>query len=288
MLKSTVKALLRLLPYTRTGDFLYTLTFFLYAHRRWPRRDSGLLNDYLFFLRNSPEMADALRQITSDKVYAKLFIDQIAGRKVTPETYAVFDSVDRIDRRALPDRCILKAAHASGCVVFLDGAEADLTEADREQLRRGLACDVYRAHREINYKYLRKRIICEELLDTAEHIKDYKFFYYKGSLKFVQVDTERHRDHKQSFYDSDWNNIHVTYNNNPAGELEPPPDALSEMDLIGQLIAQYFESVRIDYYLKDGEPFVGEITHCHNQGLGSFANIEEEKLISRIYFGTAD
>lgn len=70
----------------------------------------------------------------------------------------MFDSVDRIDRRALPDRCILKAAHASGCFVSLNGAQAELTRADRGQLKRGLAYDAFRSHREINRKYLRKRI----------------------------------------------------------------------------------------------------------------------------------
>lgn len=229
----------------------------------------------------------ARRRITLAKVHAKLFIDQIAGRKVTPETHAAFDSVDRIDRRALPDRCILKAAHASGCVVFLDGPEAELTAADRQRLKSGLAYDVYRAHREINYKHLRKRIICEELLDAVEEIKDYEFFYYKGSLRFIQVVTDRHGEYKLNLYDSDWNDLYVTYNDRLTGKGVSAPDVLPEMDRIGERIAQHFESVRIDYYLKDGEPFVGEITHCHNQGLGRFGNIEQERLISRIYFGAA-
>ena len=90
----------------------------------------------MFFLKNSNDMADALRQITSDKVYAKFFIDQVVGRKVTPETYAVFTSVEDIRRSKLPDRCVLKPAHGSGSIVFLEDPDAEISEADYEKLRR--------------------------------------------------------------------------------------------------------------------------------------------------------
>lgn len=276
---------LRLLPYGRWGDFLYTLAYFVYAQRRLPRRNSGLFNDYMFFLRNSAEMADALRQITSDKVYAKLFIDQIVGRRVTPETYAVFDSVEQIRRGELPERCVLKPAHGTGGVVFLEHGDAEISPAEYDGLRRALASDLYRENREVNYKHLRRRIICEQLMAGAAEVKDYKLFYREGRLKFIQVDSGRHDDHRQNFYDSAWNRIEVVYNNNPTGEWEPVPPTFGEMSAIAEKLAQHFTSARIDFYLGDGAVFVGEITHCHNNANGIFATIEQERAISRVFFG---
>jgi len=281
---AAMKYLLGFLPRTRMFDFLHTLVFFVYAHKRIPRRNSGLFNDYMFYLKNSSDMSDALRQITSDKVYAKMFIDQIVGKKVTPETYAVFTSVDEISRSELPDRCVLKPAHATGAIVFLEGPDSEISGADREKLRNALKFDIYKEFREISYKNIRKRIICEELVDYAAIIKDYKLFFFKGALKFIQVNSGRHDILDFNFYDANWNRIDVTYNNCPTGEWEVIPDNIVAMREIAGKIAQHFESARIDLYLKSDRVYVGEITHCHNQANGVFGSIEQERIISRIFF----
>lgn len=287
-IKSIGKYLLGFLPRARPFDFLHSLIFFIYAQRRLPRRGSGLFNDYLFFLKTGPEMTDALRQITSDKVYAKFFIDQIVGRKVTPETYAVFDSVDDIRRSDLPDRCVLKPAHACGVVLFLEDAGAELSEADRECLRRALDLDFYREFREANYRNLRKRVICEQLIECRETIKDYKLLCYKGVVKLVIICHHWHSRHKirrQNFYDSQWDPIPVIQNGHPHGEWEPVPRDFSSMREIAEKIAQHFELVRVDLYRRGDKIYVGELTHCHNQAHGRFETIEQEKAFSRILFG---
>lgn len=285
MTKRAVRGALRLLPRTRWGDFLHTLIFFLYAHRRLPRRRSGLFNDYMFFLKNSPDMADPLRQITSDKVYAKYFIDQIAGRKVTPETYAVFRSVDEIRASTLPGRCVLKPSHSSGVVVFLEEPGQRPTEDDLAQLGAALEHDLYVERREINYRHLRKRIICEELLQDRRTVKDYKLLCYRGRLRFVQVDWDRHGLRKQNFYDRDWGKIQISFDHHPTGEWEPMPAPFPEMREIAEKIAAHFESVRVDLYVVGDRVYVGEITHCQNQANGVFGSFEEERRVSSLYFG---
>ena len=50
-IRSAVKAALRWLPRTRFFDQAHDFVFFVYAHRRLPWRDSGLFNDYLYFLK---------------------------------------------------------------------------------------------------------------------------------------------------------------------------------------------------------------------------------------------
>jgi hypothetical protein len=281
---AALKYLLRFLPRTRMFDFLHTLIYFIYAQKRIPRRNSELFNDYMFYLKNSSDMADALRQITSDKVYAKLFIDQIVGAKVTPETYAVFTSIEDIKRSELPAQCVLKAVHASGTVVFLEDADTQIVESDYQSLKRALAFDLYRETREINYKNLRKRIICEELIGISLNIKDYKMFCYKGIFKFIEVDSDRHSNIKRNFYDSEWNKIEVIFNNSPVGEWEPTPENFTIMREIAKKIARHFDSVRVDLYLKGDVVYVGEITHCHHQAHGIFQTIEQEREISRIFF----
>lgn len=110
-------------------------------------------------------------------------------------------------------------------------------------------------------------------------------FCYRGAVRFTQVDSDRHGLHRQNFYDRDWNRIEVTYNNNPTGEWEEPPGCYERMRGLAERIARHFEWVRVDLYLRGDEILVGETTHCHNQANGVFGSLEEERLVSRIFFG---
>lgn len=288
-LRTAGRRLLRRLPRTPAFDRLHALIHFLYAHRRIPRRSSGLFNDHLFFLKTGPELRDPLRRITSDKVYAKHFIDGIVGRKATPETHAVFESVETISRRALPARCVLKPAHGVHYIVILDGADTELSDADRDRLRRGLASDPYLEDREVNYQGLRKRLICEELVARGDIIKDYKLFCYLGQVRVVYICHRIRAEDApmaQNFYDNEWNRLEIVHNHRPIGEWEEEPAQFPEMRAMAEAIAQHFAGlVRVDMYLEDGKIYIGELTHCHNQANAVFGSLEEERLISRVLFG---
>ena len=233
-------------------------------------------------------MLDPLLQITSDKVYAKYFIDGVVGRKVTPETVAVFDSVDAISRRDLPPSCVLKPSHGAHYVVILPDAETDLSETDRTTLRRALASDPYRENREVNYRNLRRRIICEELVARGRIIKDYKLFCYRGRLRIVYI---CHRIRAadapmaQNFYDSVWNRLDFVHNFRPFGEWEEKPANFAEMREIAETLAKHFELLRVDMYNENGRLYVGELTHCHNQANAEFGSLEQEREFSRVLFG---
>lgn len=282
------RALLRRLPRGRPFDFLHALAYFTYAHRRLPRRDSGLLNDYLFFMKTGAALTDPLREITTDKVHAKHFIDGFAGRRVTPETYAVFDSLEEIRRRDLPDRCVLKPAHAMNQIaVFLDGPDVPISEADRATLRRGLALDGYRQSREANYRHLKPRILCEELIGDRESRIEYKLFCYRGAAKlfFTACNAPEPGIRILDFYDMQGNMLDVVMNDRRRGEPRPLPARFPEMRDVAERIAAHFEFVRVDFYLTDERIYVGELTHCHNSANGRFRTLEEEREVSRLLFG---
>lgn len=282
------RTILAHLPRNRPYDFLHALMYFVYAHGRLPRRSSGLLNDYLFFMKTGGALADPLRQITTDKIYAKYFIDGLAGRKVTPETYAVFDSVEEIRPGDLPYRCVLKPAHAMNqLTVYLDGSDARMSEADYATLRRGLALDGYRQSREANYRHLKPRILCEELIGDRESRIEYKLLCYRGAVKlfFTAHDGPEPGIRCLNFYDRRGNMLDVVMNGRRRSEPRPLPGRFAEMCEVAERIAAHFEFVRVDFYLTDKRIYVGELTHCHNAANGRFRTLEEEREVSRILFG---
>ena len=66
--------------------------------------------------------------------------------------------------------------------------------------------DYYSLGREWCYKYSRKAIICEELLEdeNGQIPADYKFFCFNGKVKYIQVDFDRFTNHSRAFYTVDW------------------------------------------------------------------------------------
>lgn len=281
--RTASRKLLSYFPKTPRGDFLRSVTYFYVAHRRIPSKTSRLYNDYLFFLKNSPEIDDALRQITSDKIYMKAFISSLVGSEYTTETLAVVDSPDDFEEKSLPSSCVIKPAHLSGIVVYYDKSNGGISEESFYKLRQSFSRNLYSERRERNYRNLRPRLMCEEVLLGPSEIKDYKVFCFNGKPRIIQVDSDRHSCHRRVLYDTRWQPISITYNK-PLGDLEPPPRQLEEMLGISQRIAQNFSSVRVDCFITPERIVVGELTHCPEQGHGRFGSVKEERIFSEIYF----
>ena len=280
-----LRRLLDRLPHGEVADRLYLLIIFVYAHRRMPRRNSGLFNDYLFFLKSSPAIMDICRQITSDKILVKRFIDSRVGEGHTIATKTIFHSVDEIILSDLERPCVIKPAHASGNVVFVDSEKQHLRFSEKEILENALKSSPYQSAREANYRYLRPRLICEPMLRDGKHTKDYKFFCYNGQPRIVQVDSHRQTAHRRNLYRADWSPLNIRYNF-PVGEWEAAPERLSEMLKLAKNLSSSFEFVRVDFFVEDDSFYIGELTHCPESAHGRFGDIESEQIFSDILFSS--
>ena len=82
LVKATVWRFLNFLPDLPAVDRIEALLSFWVAHRRLPRRGSGLFNDRLFFFKTDPKWTeDPLRVFVSDKELAKIFIRGVLGKE---------------------------------------------------------------------------------------------------------------------------------------------------------------------------------------------------------------
>jgi hypothetical protein len=281
-MKRIFRALLNGLPRNRLGDRIHHLAYFFVAHRRLPRRSSGLFNDYLFFLKASGGLEDVLRQFTSDKALAKLWIESRLGEGFTPRTLAILEPSE-VTATNVPGNCVAKPTHLCGTVAFLS---SEPVNTDLEALRASGHRNLYEVSREANYKNLRPRVIFEEMVDLPTNMVDYKLFCFDGEPRIIQVDVARHSKHRRSLYTAGWDRIDITYSK-PKGPSIEPPACLEKMLKVARELAGDFESVRVDLYVADDRIFVGELTHCPEQAHGRFGSIEEERLFSQIYFSEA-
>ncbi|UOK72807.1 ATP-grasp fold amidoligase family protein [Ancylobacter polymorphus] len=275
------------LPYSPLGDRLFCFLMFVYAHRRLPRKKSRLFNDYLYQLKTSQEILDVLRQMTSDKVLVKSYVREKCGDGLTLKTLGVFGSVLELEGNILPKPCVVKPAHGSGSVVFLNEGRCTLTDRERDSLRAALRTSPYESARERNYAFLRRRLICEPMLPSGIKTKDYKFFCFQGQPRLVQVDSDRQHQHKRNIYTSEWEPVSLTYNF-PIGPWEEAPSQLAQMLNTARQLSEPFEFVRVDFFIDEDRYYVGELTHCPESGHGRFADKNSEKKFSELLFGNGN
>lgn len=292
--RGIIRRVLAGLPKCRASDWLWCIANFWVAHGRFPNARSGLLNDYNFFLKLSPEIEDALRQFCSDKIYAKHFINQIVGREATPKTLAVFDNPEDVTIANLPPVCMVKPAHLGGLFFYHDTRASVLTEPELSLLRWSLRQNKYDWHRERNYRNLRGRIICEELVfgpddDGTEQPFPtvFRVHCYAGEPRLILMAGGRIPNITRNVYTAAWERVNVTHGKS-RGAWKPRPERLDQMMEDARRIAAHFRNIRVDFIQGKDRDYIGELTNCCEQGHTRYGSPAEERLFSELLFGSLE
>lgn len=229
-----------------------------------PRRFTEKIQWYKLRYRNP------LMPVLADKVAVKEYLAERGYGHLLNETIAVYDSVEQIRLEELPDRFVLKAAHASGWNLICRD-KADLMRrwpAWKRVLRTWLRQDFSRYSGEWHYGQMPRRIICERYLENAaESLDDYKFFCFDGEPRLIQMDTGRFSRHVQQYYTTDWQRVDMQVIANPEGtEPAPRPEHLDEMLTLARELTAGFPQVRLDLYEYAGKVCFGEFTFFDGNG----------------------
>lgn len=271
------------MPSNSFGNWIYFTAYFVYSQRRWPRRIRRLVNDRWFSILTGPECMDVLRQFTTDKEFVKIYVTAKLGKEFCVPTLAILSTRQDLDAFVPDVDCVIKPAHNSQIVLFIK-AQKKISFDSIEALEKTLKENRGLMYREANYKYLRPRLIAEPMIADPKYLVDYKIFCRKGDPKIIQVDIDRHGEHRQAFFDTEWQKIPVCYIAKTADKVEKPKE-LEELVRVSKVIARDFDDVRVDLYAVDGRVLVGEITHVPNRSFGRFFSMADEERFSKLYFG---
>ena len=103
---------------------------------------------------------------------------------------------------------------------------------------------------------------------------DWKYFVFRGRVAIVQLDQDRHSDHRQSVFDRD-----MTFLNEPLyftmGGGHPKPKNYASMLKVAEGIGAQFEFMRVDLYNVGGAIYLGELSVVPN---AAFLPIQSERL----------
>lgn len=208
----------------------------------------------------------------ADKYAVRNYVERKLGREYLIPLVFQTRNVNDIISENIPDYpIIIKTNHdSSGGIIVYDKSQTDW-DAVRHALRKKLRRNYYYGKGEWQYKNIRRCVIAEKLLtdENGDIPVDYKLFCFNGKTKVIQVDIDRHTDHKRNMYDEHWNllNCKYIYENGPD---IVKPSCLTKMISLAETIAEDFTFVRVDFYNIGEKTYFGEITFHPESGSGRF------------------
>lgn len=211
-----------------------------------------------------------------DKYRVKQYITKLIGEEYVIPTLGVWNNVDDIDFKSLPEKFVLKCNNDSvGIVICKNKKDFDEAKA-KSFLKERLKNNGYWYGREWPYKNVKPCIIAEKYMEDSisKDIKDYKFFCFNGSMEFFDIDIDRFIEHRANYYDRNGNFL-------PFGKTYCPPDYTKKIEMpknldkmieLAETISHNTVLSRIDFYEIDGQVYFGEITFYSGSGFSPFTD----------------
>lgn len=218
----------------------------------------------------------------ADKYAVRDFVKAKIGEQYLIPMVGVYNNVTEIDFETLPSSFVLKPTHTSGDVLFCKDKTVFNWEEAKKQMNRWLVNNYYWSNREWVYKSIKPRIICEEIIKTADGNppEDYKIFCFNGQPKVAFVASDRGKATKFDFFDIAWNRLSLKqYYPNSGYEISKPKQ-WNEMLEIAKKLSVGFPQVRVDLYVdSDGQILFGELTFFHFSGFEPFEPASYDELL---------
>jgi hypothetical protein len=266
LFRSAYRLALLFIPENRVGDKFIAFCSFVLRHRRLPTNNL-IFNDYLYKIKTSSEILNPLRVFISDKEFVKLYVKAIVGDIYNVPTLAIIDNLAEVESFPFPEICCIKPTHASGHLILRTHGEP----VDVQEIRSWMSINYYKKFRELNYKFLKPKIIVEPLIFGDVDPTDYKFFCFKGRPRFIQVDLNRRVSHTKDFFDLTWNRLNFSILPVKSAQYSiPMPMNFDSMVTIATKLSENFSFIRVDLYSDGNSIYVGELTNLHHNADGFF------------------
>lgn len=220
--------------------------------------------------------------VMADKYASREFITERFGEGYLVDLLGVWDSSDDIDFDTLPDKFVLKCNHDNGVLICKDKNSLDFDKVRKEFTDR-LNCDFYKKRREWPYKNIKRKIICEKLMENTDgsELLDYKVFCFNGIARIIEVNSDRFSGHsKEDHYDINWNHLDLKFEHyEQSGDRFEKPVFFDEMINISEKTASGIPFLRVDFNCWNGKIYIGEMTFYHNAGFAKFEDYKWDELL---------
>lgn len=218
-----------------------------------------------------------LYTLYADKYCVREFVKSRIGEQYLITLLAVYNKPDEISLNELPSEFAIKLNTGSSCnIICKDKSMLNEKELKRKFSKWMKSNIHYKRYKEIHYKDIPKKIICEELLknDNDTPLFDYKFYCFNGKPYLIMVELgEKYNMHRNIYY-TDWTR-HLGYITNPQDDIElEKPRKLDVMLELATKLSEGFKEVRVDFYYVNDKIYFGEMTFTSGAGFSKFSSYE--------------
>ena len=175
-----------LLPQGSWGDQWHAYLHCLRYNGHWPRAVAGGIDDFLVFLKASPEMEAQRRIRLTDKYLLKAEVEHLLGKQWAIPTLGLLETASQVMQHEFPPHCVIKPNHLSGEIIYRRNGEP----VDRARIARWLSASHYRRTRERNYLGLRPLVLIEPWLELVEG-RSTRVYCLRGEPRIVVMSMNR-------------------------------------------------------------------------------------------------
>lgn len=217
----------------------------------------------------------------ADKYLMREYVEKCGYGDYLPKLYAKWDKADEIDFSSLPKEFVLKANDGCGTVYIVKDKDKEDINKVRKMVKQWMRLPHFGyMNAQLHYLPIKSCIIAEELLHQTEELNklspnsivDFKVWSFAGNVESVLVTYNRKKsDLSIALYDSEWRNIrhHIPQTCHYTIENENKfiePECFDKMKEIASTLSKPFPEVRVDFYIIDNKPIIGELTFSTGYG----------------------
>lgn len=227
-------------------------------------------NEKLLWLKLKKYNKDPLVIQCADKYRVRDYVSSCGYGDILIDMLGAWDSAKNIPWDDLPDKFVLKWNFGAGMnIVCKDKKKLDKTHTVK-QMNKWQKKKYWLSHSEMHYKYMPKKIVCEEYLeclDTAT-IPDYKIYCFHGKPVAVLVMQNRGSGKMcTEFFDTEWNPLDNSSKYAAPSKKTPKPICLNKMMQAAEKLSSPFPFVRCDFYVVGDKFYFGELTFTPAGGM---------------------
>ena len=218
---------------------------------------------------------DPLMTQCVDKIGVRKYLIEKGYEEFLTPVIGEYRSVDEIEWKDIPPKCIFKASHGSSMHIIKTKTMRKVPFLWRLVMNSWLKMNIYIDGREWPYKYVKRKVFAEEYIsDKGKELTDYKFYCFNGNPKFCQVILNRSSKETIDFFDMHWEHqpfVGITPNIQNSKSIIEKPKNFDKMKNFARELSTGTYFCRIDFYEADDHLYFGEFTLYPGSGFGYFA-----------------
>ena len=238
----------------------------------------------------------------ADKYRVREYIENKGFKEYLPKLYGMWEKPKQINPNMLPKSFVLKANNGCATVLIVKDKDKIDWNSQKKKMRQWISIPFGYSGYEPHYLKIKPCIIAEELLVqnkeldviSPESMVDFKLWCFNGHVESCLVTYNRNKGFINiDLYDRNWVRISDNLRNYdgfhvPGKNHIPKPICWEEMVSIASELSKGFPEIRIDFYVVDNKPVIGELTLSSGYGyftedyynyLGAFV---DTSLLSKI------